>query len=164
MKKKRQERLFSKKGISPVVATVLLIVMVIVIGLIIFLWFRSFVPESGEKFGRNIGLVCNEVVFEQSYSPSTGILTISNTGNVPLYSIKLKISGPRSYTTRDIKDIDDAWPALGLRSTLLFSSIDIRGELDGAEEVMIIPVLAGTSAEGEQTYTCEESQGQELNL
>jgi len=39
-----------KKGVSPVIATVLLIAMVVVIALIIFLWFRGLTKEAITKF------------------------------------------------------------------------------------------------------------------
>jgi len=44
-----------KKGLSPVIATMLLIAIVVVIGLIIFLWFRGMTEEAITKFdGTNI--------------------------------------------------------------------------------------------------------------
>ena len=59
----------NKMGLSPVVATVLLIAMVIIIGIIIFLWFRGFTHESITKFGvRNVELVCGDVNFQATYS------------------------------------------------------------------------------------------------
>ena len=81
-----------KRGLSPVIATTLLIAMVVVLGLIIFLWFRGFTEESVTKFGgTNIKLVCGDLAFESSYSSDSGNLFLSNIGNVPIYSFKLKI-------------------------------------------------------------------------
>ena len=42
----RSKLFMNKKGVSPVIATVLLIAIVIVIGLIIFLWFRSLTKDA----------------------------------------------------------------------------------------------------------------------
>ena len=39
----------NKKGVSPVIATVLLVAMVIVLALIVFLWFRSLSKEYHYK-------------------------------------------------------------------------------------------------------------------
>ncbi|MBU1252537.1 MAG: hypothetical protein KJ905_03775 [Nanoarchaeota archaeon] len=149
-----------KKGVSPVVATVLLVVMVIVIGLIIFLWFRSFTQEAVTKFGgRNIALVCDDVQLLGSYSGNT--LTVSNIGNVPVYSVKLKVSKGRSYQTDNIEDISDNWPALtGLKQGAVFSDSSI--DLDDATNVLMIPVLVGMSSEGEKTHVCEDRNGQEI--
>jgi len=154
--------MINKKAVSPVIATVLLIVMVIIIGLIIFLWFRSFIPEQKEKFGRNIELACTDVAFQSGYDSSTGILTISNTGTVPIYSINLKIAKDRGHTTTSITELDGSWPSLGLRQGILYNSISL--DFDSSDEVLIIPILAGTSEGEDPTHVCNEEYGQELNL
>jgi len=152
-----------KKGVSPVVATVLLVVMVIVLALIIFLWFRGLTKESITKFGgTNIELVCDEVSFSSDYS--FGTLTISNLGNVPIFSMNIKITGQGSHETKEIKEISNNWPASGLRQGGIFSSQDLTTEFSGADSVVIIPILAGSSESGEKTHVCEERQGQELVL
>ncbi|MAG78897.1 hypothetical protein CMI40_00795, partial [Candidatus Pacearchaeota archaeon] len=43
----------NKKGVSPVIATVLLVAIVVIIGLIIFQWFRGMTQESIIKFDKN---------------------------------------------------------------------------------------------------------------
>src|SRR3989344_4073857 len=74
----------SKRSVSPVIATILLIALVIIIALIVFQWMKGFTKEAITKFdGTNIELVCNDVQFEASYS--NGNLVISNIGNVPIY-------------------------------------------------------------------------------
>ncbi len=157
MKKKR----LRKKGLSPVIATVLLVVMVVVIGLIIFLWFRGITEEAITKFdGKNIELVCEDVDFLSDYSVS-GILSILNEGNVPIFGMKVKISEQGSHETLDIKDLASGWPDIGLRQGGIFSEALI-GEFDDAEKVLIIPVLMGTSAQGDQSYVCGDRYGQDL--
>src|SRR3989344_782855 len=74
-----------KKGVSPVIATVLLITMVIIIGLIIFLWIKGLVIEGCEKFDKACELNCEDVMFDADYS--NGILAVSNTGNVPIFRV-----------------------------------------------------------------------------
>ena len=158
------DNMINKKAVSPVIATVLLIVMVIVIGLIIFLWFRSFIPEQKVKFGRNIELACADVAFQSGYDSSTGTLTISNTGTIPIYSINLKITKGRGHTTTSITELDSGWPLLGLRQGILYNSIDLSSEFDSPDEILIIPILAGTSEGEDPTHVCNEEYGQELNL
>ena len=92
-----------KRGISPVIATVLLIAMVIVIGLIIFIWFKGMVGESVTKFGKNIQLVCDDVDFDASYSSSEETLQLVNIGNVPIFKMNMKIFGARSHSTEEIE-------------------------------------------------------------
>ena len=62
----------NRRGLSPVVATVLLIMIVIIIAIIIFLWFRSLAKEAVTKdlgFGEeNIELVCDDVVMDVRYN------------------------------------------------------------------------------------------------
>ena len=153
----------NKKGVSPVVATVLLVVMVIFLALIIFLWFRGLTKESITKFGgTNIELVCNDVSFSADYS--FGTLTISNVGNVPIFGMSVKIVKPGSYETKDIKNLSALWPATGLKQGGIFSSEDLSSEFSGATSIVLMPILVGSSESGEKTHVCEERQGQELIL
>ena len=162
MKKKLKKRA-NKKGVSPVIATVLLIAMVIIIGLIIFFWFRGLTKEAITKFGGvNIELVCEDVQFQAAYSPTIGTISISNIGNVPLYDMKLKISGTGRHKTVELREIDATWPVLGLRPGKSFLSQDLSSTLGEAQEILIIPVLLGSSSSGEQTYVCDERYGYEM--
>jgi len=150
-----------KRGISPVIATVLLVAMVVVIGLIIFLWFRGITEEAITKFGgTNIELVCEDIEFLSEYS-ATGILSVSNIGNVPIFGMKARISEQGSHETLDMKDLLVGWPDIGLRQGGTFSG-DLLEEFNGADQVLLIPVLMGTSSQGDQTYVCEDRYGQDL--
>lgn len=151
-----------KRGISPVIATVLLIAIVIVIGLIIFLWFRSMTREAITKFGgENIELVCDDVEFEASYSE--GFLYISNTGNVPIFRMEVKISNEGNYETKNLEEISADWPTLGMDSGGTFSA-EIGSYLTGANEITIIPVLRGNSKSGEANHVCSERNGVKISL
>ena len=152
----------SDKAVSPVIATVLLIAMVVVLGLIIFLWFSGLTEETITKFGgRNIKLVCDEVIFDASYS--SGELTISNTGNVPIHSIELKLSATGGYSTKNIKEIFGAnWPVNGVNQRGVYSG-SINSEMDDdVTDILVIPVLKGTSENGQRAYTCDERNGVEV--
>jgi FlaG/FlaF family flagellin (archaellin) len=151
----------SKKGVSPVVATVLLISIVLVIGLIIFLWARGFVAEEGTKFGKNVKLVCEEISFKASYSG--GNLNIINEGNVPIFRVKVKILQGAGYSTKDITDLSSSWPDVGLNQGESFSG-SIGSEVSGAEKIKIIPVLLAETNKGERVYTCDEQFGYEFEL
>ena len=152
----------NKKAVSPVIATVLLIAMVIVIGLIVFLWFRGTIAEEKTKFGKNIKLVCNDVEFEADYD--NGRLDISNSGNVPIFSMKVKIFSDGSHTTKNLGDISNEWSETGLNSGRTFSG-DIKSSIGDANKIILIPVLVGNSESGEKTYTCDADQhGYVINL
>ncbi len=151
-----------KRGVSPVVATILLVSIVVVIGLIVFLWFRGVTKEAITKFGTNIELVCNDVEFDASYSG--GVLSVVNRGNIPIFKMKLKISEYGSYETKDIEELSEKWPQAGLNQGKTFSDrIDI-GE-GTSEEIKIVPVLIGDSGSGQKTFVCDEKRyGYELTI
>ena len=146
---------FRKRGISPVIATVLLIAMVVVIGVIIFLWFRGMTEEVITKFGgTNIELVCNDVAFDASYLGGT--LSLSNKGNVPIYGMKIKICGEKSHNTVNLD------PFQGLNQGEAFSG-DISDEVGSSKNIVLIPVLLGSSEEGKKIFVCDEKlHGYEL--
>jgi flagellin-like protein len=146
----------NKKGLSPVIATVLLIAIVVVIALILFLWFRGMVKESITKFGgENIQLVCDRVQFDADYT--NGMFYISNTGNVPIYSLSLEVSEDKgAYESNSIRDITNpAWPNLGLNQGQSYSGgITLTGSIT---KIKIIPILMGSSEQGQKTYLCDKS-------
>jgi flagellin-like protein len=142
-----------EKGLSPVVATVLLVAMVIIIALIVFFWFRGMTEETITKFdGENVRLVCNDVYFEASYSGNT--LYVSNSGSVPIFDMEMKVYGEGSHTSEDLRDYSTFWPEAGLNQGGTFSDeLSVSGE-----EVVLIPVLMGESDEGKKTYVCDEKE------
>jgi len=157
--KKGKKTMKNKRGISPVIATVLLIAMVVIIGIIIFLWIRGIVDEKVEKFGRNIDLVCNDVKFQASYKSISKTLTISNIGNVPIFDFDLKATEGRSHVTYDLSKESSTWPAKGLLQGGVFSEAITIGN---PEKIIVIPVLLGSSDDGEKSYTCKVNQGNEI--
>lgn len=81
-----------KRGLSPVIASVLLIALVLVLAAIIFLWARGFISEQIEKFGTPIEDLCSDVDFDIELI-STGVgfeFEIANRGNVPIYNFDIK--------------------------------------------------------------------------
>jgi len=148
------------KAISPVIATVLLVAIVVVIGLIIFMWFKGLSEETITKFGRkNIKLVCNDVKFDASYS-GTGTLSISNTGTVPIFDFQIKKSKAGSYSSIYLSEINGVdWGELGLNPGGVFSGDVSSAVTSNVEELLLIPVLRGKSKKGEKNYVCEERHG-----
>ena len=146
-----------KRGLSPVIATVLLIAMVIVISLVVFLLLSGFNKETVTKFGgQNIELICNQVEFDASYS--NGFLFIFNKGNVPIFDMKMKIVKTGSYETKDLIDFD------GLNQGASFVSGDVSSEINGASKIILTPVLIGNSKKGERIYKCSEQYGYEMEI
>ena len=116
--------------------------------------------EAVTKFGDtgkplNIQLVCDQVDFEASYSPSTG-LYISNPGNVPIFGMDLKAAGDGGHQTMDLRD-NDNWPELGLNQGGIFSDEGLIFD-SGINQIILIPILLGESESGRKTYVCDENQ------
>ena len=150
-----------KKGISPVIATVLLVAMVVVIGLIIFLWAKGFQEEAVTKFGEeNIEITCGKVSFEADYSQS-GTLSLSNLGNVPIFGINAKIYEDGSHETKDLGEISN-WPELGLQGATF--SEDLGSYFNDKDRVVLIPTLMGTSDRGSQIHICGDEFGKEIQV
>lgn len=142
-----------KRGLSPVIATVLLVAMVVVIGLILFLWLRGFNEETITKFGgQNVKIVCDDVFFEASYS--SGSLFVSNSGNVPIFGFEVKVQGDGSYSIQDLRDSSTSWPEAGLNQGGVFSeAISFQGT-----GIVLTPVLLGESQDTKKTHVCNEAQ------
>ncbi len=156
-------KLVNKSGLSPVIATVLLIGIVVVTGLITFSYFRSFTQEAITKFGENIQLVCDEVQFRADYTGSpNNILSISNQGEVPIFGLTIKTSGAGGFTTRDIKEYPNiVWPSEGLADGgTFFANISLDGD-----SAVIVPILRGnTQRGGLNTFACNERHGEKILL
>ena len=150
-----------KRGLSPVIATILLIAIVVVIALIVFLWLRGLTQEAITKFdGENVQLVCDKVMFDAEYSGN--LIYLSNSGNVPIYRMKARVSGDGSFSTVIVGEGDPNWPEEGLNPGGVYS-----GVLDssGGDKILLIPVLIGKTSSGEKkSYTCEERQGKEIPI
>lgn len=143
----------NKRALSPVVATMLLVAMVIVIALIIFLWFRGFAEETITKFdNQNVKIVCKDVHFEASYSNNN--LYVTNTGNVPIFDLEVKVLGEGKHLTQNLRDTTFSWPEAGLNQGGAFSEvIDFEGD-----ELVLTPVLLGKAKEIKKTHVCNEEQ------
>ena len=147
-----------KKGVSPIIAVILLIALVVVIGLIVFIWMRGMVGEAIVKFdNENIEIVCERVSFDASKSGNT--LTILNVGNVPIYSFEVILKSGGSHSTKEINELFSDWDVVkGFNSGATFS-----GELspdDSSKEITLIPILMGENKDGEKkTAPCDKRHG-----
>ena len=148
------KRGLEKKGLSPVVATVLLIFLVLVLAAIIFLWARGFFSEQLEKNGDSIENQCRNVEFkaEKGIVASGNLLVIelSNTGDINMYGVSIK----------EVKGGDEeAYPYyvnLGAGET---TSVEFRLESTDSDKVEVYPVLLGNvvDASDNKEYTCIEN-------
>jgi len=155
----------NKRGVSPIIATILLIAIVVVLTLIIFLWARGFVAERGEKFGRAVELSCTDVVFESgifltgqdAQGQDEYTLDIINRGNVPIYGLIVKsIDRGRVEIT---KEIFGNTISIGEAET-----IPLENEVSAGEKILIVPIILGESGSSKASYTCEDETGYLLTV
>jgi len=152
----------NKRGVSPVIATVLLVAMVIVIGLIVFLWFRGLNEDAITKLGKNVELVCGDVSFSADYDSSSGKLSVVNDGNVNIFNMNAQIFKSGSHETKNLREDFNDWPVSGLNQGEAVS-IDFDFGSD-VEKIILVPVLVGKSESGEKAFDCKDKDGMEINL
>jgi len=134
-----------KRGISPVVSTVLLILMVVVVISMISVWGRSFFENRTEGSEKPVGELCGSVYFTVNVVDTTGVYTleITNRGNVNIsgFEIKQYLGG-----NSEVLDVDN--------SVLVGQSIEwaFTGYDTSSEKIEMFPVLNELSSE--KTFTC----------
>jgi len=145
-----------KRGISPVVTTVLLIMLVIILAMIILLWSRGFIKEKVLKFDKPIENICAEVSI-RTFVNADNTFGFTNIGNIPINSVDIKT------TTKGGSDINNVGMEGGgkvdIGLSTIFKDIDpINKAVD--EEIKIIPILLGETKSGAiKEYTCPERNG-----
>lgn len=157
----------SKKGVSPVVATVLLIVIVIVLATIIFIWARGFLSESATKGDRVVESSCEDVNFEVQIAPTASqcnngndwAIDINNIGNVPIYGIKV-LKYDESTGSIDSLALADETFVGGTVTVGKSSYVCITDPLTLGDKFRIIPKLLAEKESRKIAYTCPEKDGQ----
>jgi flagellin-like protein len=127
-----------KRGISPVVATVLLIGIVVIAAVVIFIALSGLKTEVITKFGRSADSVClNEVRLRASYSGSS--LTITNTGTTGIYSVSLIKNDGETKT--EVVSL-----AKGRSTTISVQNVK-----------SIVPIIRGVNEEGDSAdFECSD--------
>lgn len=143
------KKMQSKKSVSPVISTVLLIMIVIILAGIVLLWSRGFIKEQVLKFDKPIENVCSEVSI-RTFVNEDNSFGFTNIGNVPIYAIDLKTNEGWSSTVNKIEKTVDVG-----------NSAIIEGySYDSGKEIKIIPVLVGKTKSGKvKEFSCPEGYG-----
>ncbi len=133
----------NKKAISPIISTVLLIMLVMILAAIIVLWYKGiFKTEHIIKFDRPIEQNCQDITLETFVDEGSGIFSATNTGNVPIYKIKLKTTSSGSSDVSEIKK--DTGSVLPVGGSYVFTDYIYSNY----EKVTIIPILLGKDNNG----------------
>ena len=130
----------NKKGLSPVISSVLLILLVLVLAVLIFLWARGFITEQIEKFGKPIEQICESVDFEVyriEGNKNQDTLENLNRGNVNINSLEIKMFKDGDS---EIKKFDVIINSMS--SIIKVFSLEMEGEIS-PDKIEIFPVLIG---------------------
>ena len=139
----------NKRGISPVVASVFMILLVMVLASIIFLWARGFVGEQIDKFGTPIEDSCAKV--DLSINMYDNELEVLNRGNVDVRNLNIKrIHEGNSEVTLFASQIDSGATARG------FVNLEMEDGMTMPDEIIAYPVLVGNVQGNERNnvFTC----------
>ena len=144
-----------KRGLSPVIATLLLVGLALALAIIIFLWARSFVVERLQKDNQNIENRCEDVSFTAEIIDDAGgkVAVITNDGNVPMYGIEIK----KKQTLGDISSLKTIEQSV-LKGETQNIPIDsnIADQLESGSRLIISPVLLGELSSGEKrSFVCD---------
>ena len=141
----------NKKGLSPVIASVLMILLVLVLAIIIFLWTRGFIGEQVEKFGKPIEGICSSVDFEVEVIGNE--LEVVNRGNIDIHHLDIKLfkDGDSEISKFDFQI--DAGQAI--KQNVNLEMFD-RSEPD---KIIIYPALIGNvqGKASNKVFTCTDA-------
>ncbi|MEI6731687.1 MAG: archaellin/type IV pilin N-terminal domain-containing protein [archaeon] len=144
----------NKRGISPIIATVLLVSLALILALIVFIWASSFIGEKAQKNSEVVANSCPKISFaaDAKISGSEVEVSVQNNGNVPLYGVQISKRGIGSITdvgvfTKTIANGETENIPIGIMG------IDVN------DEVVIVPIILGKVGEATKSYTCEVDYG-----
>lgn len=148
-----------KRGLSPVVATVLLVALAMILAMIIFLWARGWIFEQIEKKGTPIDQVCEsiEIRVDWSKTPANNLLiSVVNLGSTYINSVEIRQES-RDSSTPYVLNISA--PPLGTSTPR-----EVFLEL-GVNKVIIYPQLIGNikGKQDNKVTTCL-NKGKVINI
>jgi flagellin-like protein len=124
-----------KRGLSPVVATSLLILLVLIAAGIIFVWMKGFMSEQITKFDKPAEDVCSEIEFDVQLN-SISDLEVANRGNMPISSLEVK-----SFMENGDAKISKL--SIGLNPGESASEPFTQYGQEVAKEIVVYPVILG---------------------
>jgi len=140
-----------KRGLSPVIATVLLISLAVVLALIILIWAKTWVSEKVSKFDEPIDRACEKLNIEVQVILDQGV-TVLNRGNVPVYGVDVRKKSAGSLTNLGGTFLG----TINSGQSSLIELADAGAELEENDEVFVVPVIIGESGNEKVEYKCED--------
>ena len=147
----------NKRGISPVIATVLLISIALVLAAIIFLWARSFLGEQTQKEGEPVANSCDRVNFEVEASETS--VDVVNRGNIPLYGLELRVKDAQTGEVTSRANVFS-----GGRTNVLkgeSGSVKFNPPLLKCSKITILPIILGEKNTVPTPFACDVESARE---
>jgi len=141
----------NSRGLSPVIASVLMILLVLVLAALIFLWARGFISEQVEKFGKPIEQLCSSVDFKVQRIGSD--LEVVNRGDVDIYYLNVKMVKGGNSEIEKFNFQVDAGDSVRKGVTLLMKDNIIP------DDIIVYPALVGNVKGGSsnKAFTCMDA-------
>ena len=136
------------RGLSPVIASMMMILLVLVLASLIFLWARGFVTEQIEKFGKPIEQMCESVNFE--VQKVGGDLEVVNRGDVDIRYLDVKMFKDGGSEVEKFNFQVDAGESVRKGVVFLMSNNDVP------DKIVVYPALVGNVKGGSsnKVFTC----------
>lgn len=148
-----------KRGLSPIVSTVILVVIVFVLALIILLWARGFVKEAVIKSIAGNEKRADEYCLEvriRGFVNEDNTFGFENTGNVPIFAYRLKLEGAGGSDVFKIDNNNGGSVNPG------YSTIIDDYAYDSYDSITVIPILLGKVQGAAQEFECPERTGVQI--
>jgi flagellin-like protein len=145
-----------RKGLSPVVATVLLISIAVVLAVIVLFWARGFISEKIQKSDEPVENSCESLVFGAEIDSNDNELVVINRGNVPIYGISVKEEGIGFVSISGTVDKD-----VTLGDSVVFGGGEIAPGFTFVldEEYIIVPRILGETKDAKVPHSCDDDFG-----
>ncbi len=156
--------MIEKRGLTPVIATALLITLVVVLSSIVFLWARGFLQEQIQKFDQPIELLCERVEWSVDIVDSGTSLVVeaNNRGNVQISGFSAK----KINSSKGMEEVTQYSLSLELGEAKELS-IDLKFENgESPDEVIFYPSLLGRVVGDNETIKAKAclTNGKKYNL
>ena len=136
-----------KRGISPLVATVILIAIVVVIALFLWFWYNQFLEDQREKSQSQLTLECvqnTEIQIRSSFCNSTASpdyvidFEVANLGSSKITQLIFNVKSDASSATNETGKVLEPGTSLGFRVTV--SETDMDNEIP--TQIEVIPAVS----------------------
>jgi flagellin-like protein len=137
-----------KRGISPVIATVFMILLVVSLSALVFIWARGFVEERENEGGLTVDELCEAVNFDIDNVSGNSNFEIINRGDINISSLQFRV-----YYGGDSSVLN--WSSSVVSGEARGATIDLSS-FSGISSVEVIPVLDGGLAGLPEDILCED--------